>query len=83
MVSGGISLVTVELPELELLVAVTIVVPTETPVMRPPGEVTVKIEVFPEAQVVLLPQQEVVQSAVVPSLTLPITCIWRVIPTPT
>jgi hypothetical protein len=73
----------VEFPELALLVAVTIVVPDATPVIRPPGEVTVNVETLPEVQVVVVPQQEVVQSAVAPSLTLPMACIWRVPPTET
>jgi hypothetical protein len=45
--------------------------------MYPPLAVTVNLEALPEDQAVVLPQQEVVQSAVPPSLTLPMACIWR------
>jgi hypothetical protein len=42
--------------------------------MVPPA-LTVNLETLPEAQAVVFPQQEVVQLAVVPSLTLPIAYI--------
>jgi hypothetical protein len=57
----------VEVPAWLLLVAVTVVVPDATPVIRPLA-LTVNLETLPEAQDVVVPQQLLLQTTVLPSL---------------
>jgi hypothetical protein len=57
----------VEVPAWVLLVAVTVVVPDIIPCIRPLA-LTVNVETLPEAQDVVVPQQLLLQTTVLPSL---------------